>query len=370
MAPGFVTECSPFDVQVLALDARGQVVSGFDEILSVFSMSNTLTLNTLVMRNGVASGSLRIGLVYRDVANLTVLASTTRVKHSLARQQIFVGDIPGYQFELVAFFGRNLRSIWVDGTGFGVAGGAFGLVVERVGGVWREVESGLGADLLGATGFGPEEAYLVGDGGRLLLREEGRWGSVSSGVVTQLLSAHRGPGRDDDVWVVGVNGVVLRGRRHEWRQMPSPDPQAALRAVWVARSEQAYVGSADGMVYRWDGAGWTGWDSGLENGLQGLWGVSEGEIYATGGLGAIARFNGTTWELQPMLPEFTAALRDASALAGEVIVVGSNGAVIVQRNGCWVRINPPPENPDMRSVAVGGSLVFGTSGGGGIYRLH
>ncbi len=370
-APTAVGECVAFRVGMTVIGRGGSVATGFDDYLAVYGSPGQLTPNILEVVGGAGSGVFRLGLVPGPEADLFALAPPDRVERPLGEVRLRVGDPAGYSLDKVADFGmRNLYAVWVDYTGFAVAGGEAGLIVERRDGVWEEVPSRISGDWYGATGLSPDEAYLVGGSGRILLREGGEWEIVPSGVQTQLHSAHRGPGLEDDVWIVGISGVVLRGRRRDFQRVPFPAPDRALRDVWALRNDLVFVVASEGWVYRWDGEAWTGWDTGVTTGLQGIWGVSETEVYATGGLGAIVRFDGETWEPQPMTQDFAVPLRDVTSAGGDVIAVGRNGVVLVERNGCWAGVNPPLERPGLRAVAAGGDVVFAAASSGLIYRLR
>lgn len=370
-APSAVTECAAFQVGVTVLRSGGTVATAFDEILAVFGTPGQLTPNTLRVSGGQGSGIFRLGVTPQPDADVFVLAPTDRVQQSVARHPVRVSDPSGYRYEEVAEFGsRNLYAVWVDRSGFAVAGGEGGLIVERQDQVWQEVENRVPGDFFGATGFGPDEAYLVGSPGRILVREGGSWEIATAAVESPLHAADRGPDVSDDVWVVGLGGVVLRGRGHEWRRVPFPDPDAALRAVWVAGSDRVFVAASEGWVYRWDGASWTGWDTGVRTGLQGISGLSVTDVYATGGLGMVARFDGTTWQAERVSERFDAPLRDITSVGGELMTVGRNGVVLLRREECWVRLDPPLNPPDLRSIAAGAGLVFATASAGRIYRLR
>jgi len=370
-APTVVGECETFGVAATVIGHGGSVATGFDDHLAVYGSPGQLSPYILEVVGGVGTGVFRLGLVPQAEADLFVLAPSDRVERPLAERRLRVSDPAGYSLEEVADFGmRNLYAVWVDFSGFAVAGGEAGLIAERRDGVWEEVPSHISGDWFGATGFGPDEAYLVGGSGRVLLRDGGEWEIVPSGVQTQLHSADRGPGVEDDAWIVGIQGVVLRGRRRDFERVSFPAPDRTLRDVWAFRNDLVFVVSSEGWVYRWDGEQWTGWDTGVTTGLQGIWGVSETEVFATGGLGAIVRFDGQTWEQQPLTQEFAVPLRDVTAAGGDVITVGRNGVVLVERNGCWASVNPPLQRPDLRAVAAAGGVVFATGSSGLIYRLR
>ncbi|MBN9160762.1 MAG: hypothetical protein BGO98_26985 [Myxococcales bacterium 68-20] len=62
---------------------------------------------------------------------------------------------------------------------------------------------------------------------------------------------------DDDVWAVGVQGVIRHwGGGDAWTIVPSP-VTADLNAVWGARPDDVWAVGDDGVVLHWDGKEWT-----------------------------------------------------------------------------------------------------------------
>lgn len=370
-APSAMTECAAFPVDVTMYRSGGSVATAFDDILSVFGTPGQLTPNILSVTGGTGGGVFRLGLASQPDVDVFVLAPTDRVERSVARHPVRASDPAGYRYEQVAQFDtRNLYAVWAHGTGFAVAAGEGGLILERRDGSWQAVDNRIPGDFFDATGFSPDEVYLVGSPGRILIREGGSWEIATSGVESALHGADRGPGVGGEVWAVGYGGVVLRGRGREWRQVPFPDQDAALRAVWVVGSDRVFVAAADGRVYRWDGESWTGWDTGVRTGLQGISGISDTDVYATGGLGMVAHFDGVTWQAERVSERFDAPLRDITSAGGELLAVGRNGVALLRREDCWVWLDPPPNPPDFRAIAAGGGLVFATASAGRIYRLR
>ncbi len=87
---------------------------------------------------------------------------------------------------------------------------------------------------------------------------------------------------------------VARWNGQEWSF--SRATNVALNTVFAFSANDAWAGSS--APYRWNGQQWIGFNvSGVFNGtINKIWGVSSNRMFIVGTNGAIALFNGTTWQ--------------------------------------------------------------------------
>jgi hypothetical protein len=103
-----------------------------------------------------------------------------------------------------------------------------------------------------------QTAYAVGTDGTALAYDGKTWTKESPAIAEDLESVSGvvdGEGKET-VMAVGENGVVLSRVDGEWTLIPSPVTEH-LFGVWVRRDDDAFVVGASGTVMRWDGVALT-----------------------------------------------------------------------------------------------------------------
>jgi hypothetical protein len=129
---------------------------------------------------------------------------------------------------------------------------------------WSPVGSGTFSDLRAVWGSGPNDVWVVGDGGAVLRWDGARWRSVQSNTFASLRAIWGDS--PTNVWAVGTAfsdvPVVIRWNGTSWRTVSFVQSRRyPLRGVWGERADAVRVvgGSFEnpaGPVYRWDGAAW------------------------------------------------------------------------------------------------------------------
>lgn len=158
-----------------------------------------------------------------------------------------------------ANFSRStLRKIWrKDGGLWGVGSGIFYMVRDSAGSRWTKIEHpvGAGVEYTGISGSSDDDVWVVGlrgavlrvKGKRASLQTEAVWGAAPRVDLTDVVAV------GDEVWAVGAGGTALHYRGGRW-QTESSGVSENLNALWaVSPTEVRAVGSR-GVVLRWDGA--------------------------------------------------------------------------------------------------------------------
>ncbi len=123
----------------------------------------------------------------------------------------------------ISGFKGNLRKLAaVDGRIYACGMGRAVLRRESVG-RWTSFSPGEQQDDPSIVGFEDigghreDEMYAVGWGGEIWWRDHGTWRRVDSPTSTKLTALHCAA--DGNVYVVGQNGTMLRGKRDRWESM-------------------------------------------------------------------------------------------------------------------------------------------------------
>lgn len=221
---------------------------------------------------------------------------------------------------LNAVWGSGPEDIWAVGFG--------GTIVRRTGGVWA-TSPVVAPTLTGLWGSSPGSVWAVGSGGTVLRWNGTAWLPAATGIENtfDLLSV---TGISvDEVWAVGTRGGVFR----LFEAKPAERQNHLLTAntlfdVWAqSRSNVWAVGNRAAL--RFDGARWTS-VPGTPELSHGIWGSAANDVWvvgSTGGLQAIAYFDGTFWQpaATPSVPPLQ-SVRGVSAT--EVVAVGNLGTLL------------------------------------------
>jgi hypothetical protein len=199
---------------------------------------------------------------------------------------------------------------------------------------------------------GITSAFAVGTDGTILHFDGAAWAREASGVTVDLESVSGVVDEDgfEHVFAVGAAGTVVRrtGASGDWEVIPTGVTEH-LFGVWVRRDDDAFVVGDNGRVLRWDGEVLTALvdevliDTGavdeagdpiafpIADPLKSVMGRND-EVFAVGPRGSVYRFDGTRF-----LREDTATNRplvDVFTRAG-VWAAATDGVLLRRRDGSW-----------------------------------
>ncbi len=159
------------------------------------------------------------------------------------------------------------------------------------------------------------------------------------------------------LWVVGLEGTVLRHDGEQWHRVPSPTPSAYLKSIWGTAEDDLWAGGLDG-AWHWDGSTWTAvstphsalysirglspddlwgldgqeivhwdgraWTAVKQTGttLWALWVNAPNDVWAVGSFGVVLRWDGALWAQVPGLPLTHHLSAISGTGANDVWVVG------------------------------------------------
>ncbi|HZD05030.1 MAG TPA: hypothetical protein VE173_08930, partial [Longimicrobiales bacterium] len=137
-----------------------------------------------------------------------------------------------------------------------------------------------------------------------------------------------------DVFAVGSGGV-LHYDGSGWSRMPTP-PHGGLLGVWGSSGDDVFALGIGGVILHYDGAGWRRMPAPDRNGdLLAIWGNSPRDVFAVGdrqwwGPGGccsdVLHYDGSSWRvLQGMSGQ---ALFDVWSTTDEAFIVGAGPTII------------------------------------------
>ncbi|MFO0577293.1 MAG: hypothetical protein U1A78_25080 [Polyangia bacterium] len=116
-----------------------------------------------------------------------------------------------------------------------------------------------GSSLNAIHGTDGRNVWAVGDGGLILRYDGWRWKQVLSGVTADLRGVFATS--YEEAWAVG-EGTILRYDGERWtvvdlvRQFGFPDSPTSLNAIWGSDASHVWAVGEGGAILRWDGSRW------------------------------------------------------------------------------------------------------------------
>lgn len=218
-----------------------------------------------------------------------------------------VGDSPSWTTAIEGYEGGAFLSVWGSSPESVYAVGGQpedGMVLHFSDGTWSPVDTPEGELLNWVFGV-DDEVWIVGRGGRVL-RDSGAGFETVPILTNQDLWGIWGTAADD-LWTVGgdaddvVNqGVVFHWDGTEWKEVFPPILDRNVPAffkVWGTAADNVYVVGAAGLLLHWDGSEFTQEFTGTTDDLVSLWGCDADNIVISGGRsnGRLVRWAGGTW---------------------------------------------------------------------------
>ncbi|MEZ4265197.1 MAG: hypothetical protein R3F39_02375 [Myxococcota bacterium] len=238
---------------------------------------------------------------------------------------------------------KNLWAVVVLAPTDAYAVGDGGTILHYNGTLWSLVTalpaSMVGRNLRGVTAAGPGQVLVTGATGAMLL------GSADAGFMG--VQGFDGVGEIAAAWsqggvsvVVGENSSIFRDSGQGWVFQKPPSTQH-LRAVWGTAPDDIWAVGLAGLILHWDGVGWKKIPSPVGIGLETVWGVSSNDVYSAGQNGSIIHWDGTAWSIAAS--QTTEHLRGVFGSADtDVWAVGGGGVIMRQAGLAWAAVSIAP----------------------------
>jgi hypothetical protein len=268
----------------------------------------------------------------------------------------------------------NLMTIWGDSSSDLWVGDDGGNLYHWNGAAWGSAVTTDNANAIrGSDGANPNVVYFVGDAGKLVEFTGGPTNPLplqNSGTSQNLFGVWVGAD-NQDLWVVGANGTVLRRINAQLTPLTIPTGPS-LFAVWCNTVNDAWAVGAQGRVMHWDGTSWSDFAPIplLDTTVQCFWSLDGSEIWLVGSDGLIARRNtllGDFWfDISFDTTETFYGVSGSSF--SDIWAVGSNGIIVHWDGAEWLAVPSETTNTLYSVVAVSPTLAYCVGSGGIILK--
>ncbi len=223
---------------------------------------------------------------------------------------------------------ERLNTVWAASSTLAFAAGDNGVLIRWNGTAWTEQDSPTSDHIYAMWGASPNAVWAVSDGGEILFWNGTAW-TVALAQSEPLYGIHGDS--EQSVYAVGLSGTVLYWNGNTWNRRDA-GTNNVLVGVWGEDATHAVaVGARDfssGVTLRYNGT-WSEVSVGTSRILSAVWGVVPFDLYAVGDLGAIVRYNGTSWSTMTSgTTEFLWAVTGAPDASGAGFAVGLNGVML------------------------------------------
>jgi hypothetical protein len=151
-------------------------------------------------------------------------------------------------------------------------------------------------------GTGPNNVFVAG-GGLMHTTGDGRWAAVTIPPGTNGIGNVHGFG--DEVWGLGLAGLVIRGRAGGTFTAEKPDIPSSVRDIWVVGPGEVYVLCVSHLLHRRANGSWSteAIDTSLSRGFRAIWASGPNDIYVAGNDQYLFRSNGDgRWHAEAIDP--------------------------------------------------------------------
>ena len=278
-------------------------------------------------------------------------------------------------------WGASDEAVWI-------AGGTVraGVILYYDGASLGQESTPPGPMLWWVFGFGPEQVWACGHGGRVLRRTDGVWRAETTGLEENAVLWGVWGSGPNDLWAVGGSvrpdgpkGIVLRSTGDgTWTQIEDPSFPDDLShyKVWGTGPDDVHIVGDGGVTIHWDGQGFTRADTAVPETIFTVHGRPGGPILAVGGTaeGLAYRYEDGAWAQEDFV-EGVPPLNGVFVLEdGHAIMTGGRGVVYVRSpTGQYTRVEARVQADlgsqtlhavwhGQHSWMVGGNIVRGNNG--------
>lgn len=253
-----------------------------------------------------------------------------------------------------------------------------GVIMHRDASGWTPLDPGIPVPLLNwCFGFGPDNVFMVGNGGTVLHWNGSSWELMTTPTDQDLWGIWGAS--PTDMWAVGGSGradgdqTILRYDGMEWTAVPVPAlsrPRVfAFFKVWGSSADSVFIVGQSGAVLRWDGSELSEQPVTTAEDMISVWGTGPDHVAAVGGRsnGVVATWDGSEWHTEQLAP--TPGLNGVWMRSPDVIhIAGAEGTlgtvdfatrtVEENRQGTRLSFHALFGDPSGTITAVGGNFLM------------
>jgi hypothetical protein len=141
-------------------------------------------------------------------------------------------------------WGSSVNNLWIFGGIVESTSTMSLLVLEYVGGAWKDATPSPGPSAIYAMGGTLKDTWAVGFEGAIL-HYTGNWTVFASPTKNHLNDVWGSA--TDDIWAVGDNGTILHFNGSAWVPVPSPTTKK-IRGVWGSSSTHVWAVGESGTI--------------------------------------------------------------------------------------------------------------------------
>jgi len=163
---------------------------------------------------------------------------------------------------------------------------------------WAEVDDVGGNALYTLWGADASNIWAVGVGDTVRYYNGSTWANRATGSGQTLYGVFGVSATT--LWAVGNNGTIRKTTNGGSSWINQDNGTGALNAIWMADSSEGWVVGDGGVVRHTTNGGstWPTESSGTTEGLLGVWGFSNSDVFAVGANGTIIHWDGVAWSAQ------------------------------------------------------------------------
>ncbi len=231
----------------------------------------------------------------------------------------------------------DLRGLWVSAPGDVWIVGDRAVLHRDAKVGWHEYRSGISRLPMAVGGGSPDEVWIVGIQGEIL-----RWTKEADDLVVfrrglksrSALLAVSGTSVKD-VWMVGEQGTVLHWNGTTLDKVKSSTLKI-LQAIWANAPDDVWIGGTDGTLLHWNGtslAAITLPEEASISDIAGVWSSRSDDVWVAGSSGRIVHWDGKAWTaVQSGTPDHFDGLWGTHD-GQHLWAVGKNGMILHRQSG-------------------------------------
>jgi len=271
-------------------------------------------------------GSSEVSLEGQDLYNVSVDLQTPRLAPC---------QVSGSQINRIVGYNRN--DVWAVGDN--------ATMLHWDGKSWMQFpQDGLFNDNFIAAGWSPSrgEILFVGGEGRIV-RRNGNINSLLSSGVSEGLTGITGDRDAAEVWIVGLNGTILRQEStgwsskspagNDWFPASRPEDKKGRHLLDIARlfNGSFYAVGMNGLVLRKDSgsSAWTQQPVGTTVNLHRIIATST-DAWIVGGQGTLLRWVNGSWIKQTLQTQYGGRLLSVAEIAPNVLLLGGERGTVLR----------------------------------------
>lgn len=238
----------------------------------------------------------------------------------------------------------TLNTVWAASATDAFAGGDGGTMLRSNGTSWTAMSFPSTASVYALWGSSSTSVYAATDAGEVLRFNGTSWSVLST--VSSALWAVYGTSTTN-IAIAGEDGLVRRFNGTTWTTLPAP-VNGTLAGLWTTGTTDLFTAGANddgsgGVAFSLTGASWTALSVGSTRVFTSIWGPSLADLYITGDVGTLLRFNGSTWSTIPTgTTDLLWAISAAPDATGAAFAVGYNSTIVAGTNGTALQANVTP----------------------------